>query len=165
MMFAGNATYALWHFMKYPNLAFQLAMTTPFTWQQQQQGAEMVAGAAAIQHNQRLSLNSILANGRHLWFIFGAINLIYQNIGMLVYLLLPQAMSSSSYELPFITQISETGGVMGLTLVGACKMFILFWHSKRISKLLTELQAMFPSEQLQRRQAGCLFQKGKTIIY
>lgn len=141
--------YQLHDFMYYPNIAFKMSAIQPFTW----------SGSLA-KHQQQTSQLKCLSSLKwfltKVWFLFGATNLLYQTLGMLIYLLVPKSANmytaanmESEYQIALVAQISETGGIMGLTLVGACKMFIMFWHGKRISKLLEELQEIFPHEHVQ----------------
>ncbi|XP_065361624.1 putative odorant receptor 69a [Calliphora vicina] len=137
-------TYQLYDFMYYPNIAFKMSAIQPFTW----------SGALTKQHHSPWCTAKWFIT--KFWFIFGATNLIYQTIGMFIYLLAPQsahlytaANMEPEYQIALVAQISETGGIMGLTLVAACKMFIMFWHGKRIAKLLEELQEIFPHEHVQ----------------
>ncbi|KAM7356622.1 odorant receptor 69a isoform 2-T2 [Cochliomyia hominivorax] len=148
-------TYQLHDFLYYPNMAFKMSAIQPFTWSGSQENS---------QYQQLNSCSSLKWFLTKIWFIFGAANLIYQTFGMLVYLLAPQsahlytaANMEAEYKIALVAQISETGGIMGLTLVGACKMFIMFWHGKRISKLLEELQEMFPDEHVQQHDLSSLY--------
>ncbi|XP_058985171.1 putative odorant receptor 69a [Musca domestica] len=133
-----NTHYRLQDFMVYPNIAFNLAMVQPFRLSgtlEEHQTANRCRGF----------MKSMLIK---LWFVFGAVNLIYQNVGMLAYLLLPQ-LSEIFDDVEMVAKISETGGILGLTMVAVCKMFVLFWHGRRISILLQELEEIFPDEKEQ----------------
>ncbi|XP_073837608.1 odorant receptor 69a [Musca autumnalis] len=132
------SSYRLQDFMLYPNIAFKLAMVQPFRW----------SGTLDVDVNQQTTtrcgglMESLLMK---VWFVFGAVNLIYQNIGMLTYLLLPQ-LSEIFDDVEMVAKISETCGIMGLTMVAMCKMFVLFSHRERITLLLEELDEIFPRE-------------------
>ncbi|XP_053957008.1 putative odorant receptor 69a [Anastrepha ludens] len=121
--------YTLQDFLKYPNLALNLAWSNPFAW----------SGARSYSYH--------IMWLRRALFIFGALNLVYQNFGMLIYLFMPNESSTES----FIRQITETGSIMGLTMVGACNMCVLYWHGGRIVVLLDDFQLLFPTTYAQRR--------------
>lgn len=115
------------HCLKYPYFTLDLASTEPFTW----------SGARTYSY-RRLWFRRML-------FTLGAINLVYQNIGMLIYLFMPHESSAQST----IVQVTETGGIMGLTLVGTSNMLVMFWYGDRIAMLLENFQQLFPTERVQ----------------
>uniref|UniRef100_A0A5H2WVQ3 Odorant receptor n=1 Tax=Bactrocera latifrons TaxID=174628 RepID=A0A5H2WVQ3_BACLA len=121
--------YSMKHCLKYPYFTLDLAATEPFTW----------SGARTYSH-RRIWLRRAL-------FTFGAINLVYQNIGMLIYLFMPHESSAQST----IVQVTETGGIMGLTMVGTSNMVVMFWYGDRIAMLLEKFQQLFPTAGLQRK--------------
>ncbi|XP_036327302.1 putative odorant receptor 69a [Rhagoletis pomonella] len=124
--------YTLQDFLHYPQLTLNLAWSDPFAWS----------------GSRKYSSRAIWL--RRALFIFGALNLVYQNFGMLIYLFIPHEISTESV----LGKITETGGIMGLTMVGACNMFVMYWHGGRISVLLEELQHLFPTARAQWR-ANC----------
>lgn len=70
-------TYKMRDFMRYPNMALDLAMIKPFTW------ANEIVVSAHLNRGIKWILIKI-------WFVFGAVNLIYQSFGMMTFLLMPQ---------------------------------------------------------------------------
>lgn len=149
-------TYQFHHFMHYPNMAFKMSAIPPFNWHNSSQTLTQQQQPEHHQHFLYTPRQTLKWFVTKIWFIFGATNLIYQTFGMLIYLLAPQSANlytASNMEpekqIALVALISETGGIMGLTMVAVCKMFIMFWHGKRISNLLKELQEMFPSEREQ----------------
>lgn len=86
---------------------------------------------------------------QRVWFRFGALNLIYQNLGMVIYLF----MAKSQYDKlsTIVAQISETCSVMGLTLVGACNMWMLLQYRSDIESMLADLQQLYPNRGIQSR--------------
>ncbi|XP_061393600.1 putative odorant receptor 69a [Musca vetustissima] len=130
-------SYRLQDFMIYPNIALTMALVQPFDLN----GGTMEEIQTASSRCRGF-MKSVLIK---VWFVFGVVNLIYQNVGMLAYLLLPQ-LSEIFDDVEFVAKISETCGIMGLTIVAVCKMFVIFWHGGRISMLLQELQEIFPGE-------------------
>ncbi|EDW70788.1 putative odorant receptor 69a [Drosophila virilis] len=118
-------------FMHYPDIGCRLAMMRCYEWF----GSEMPR------------VHQTLA--QRLWFRFGALNLIYQNLGMVVYLF----MAESQYDKlsTIVAQISETCSVMGLTLVGACNMWMLLQYRSDIECMLADLQQLYPNRGIQSR--------------
>ncbi|XP_028898636.1 putative odorant receptor 69a [Zeugodacus cucurbitae] len=124
-----SETYTLNDCLKYPYFTLDLASTEPFTW-----------SGAPTHSYRKLWLRRAL-------FIFGALNLVYQNVGMLIYLFMPHESSAETT----IAQITETGGIMGLTMVGTSNMLVMFWYADRIAILLEKFQQLFPTERVQRQ--------------
>ncbi|XP_020715765.1 putative odorant receptor 69a [Ceratitis capitata] len=124
-----SGVFSMNHFLKYPNFTLDLAWSNPFAW------------SGARQYGYHMLWI------RRLLFTFGAANLVYQNFGMMIYLCMPHEVSNEST----IGQITETGGIMGLTMVGASNMFVMYWHADRIALLLEKFQRLFPTKQLQWR--------------
>ncbi|XP_067647515.1 putative odorant receptor 69a [Eurosta solidaginis] len=121
--------YTLQDFLKYPILTLDLAVSDAIIWS----GSRMYSYPT-----QWL---------RRALFAFGAINLIYQNLGMLIYLFIPHKTNSDLD----VGQITETGGVMGLTMVGSSNMFVMYWYGDRIAVLIGKFQKLFPDAGAQRR--------------
>lgn len=121
--------YTMKHCLKYPYFTLDLASTEPFTW----------SGSCTYSYHKRWL--------RRVLFTFGAINLVYQNVGMLIYLFMPHESSAEST----IVQVTETGGIMGLTMVGTSNMLVMFWYGDRIAMLLEKFQQLFPTERVQRQ--------------
>ncbi|XP_017860757.1 PREDICTED: putative odorant receptor 69a [Drosophila arizonae] len=121
----------LYDFMHYPSIGCRLAMMRRYEWN----------GSGMPRAHQSLL--------QRLWFQFGALNLIYQNVGMLIYLCLaePPAEQLGAY----VAQISETCSVMGLTLVGATNMWMLLHRRSDIESMLAELQQLYPVQGNQSR--------------
>ncbi|KAH8307363.1 hypothetical protein KR044_010700 [Drosophila immigrans] len=113
-------------FMYYPDLGCRLAMMRCYEWRGKKSEA---AQQTLIQQ---------------LWFLLGAVNLFYQNLGMVIDLSLSETQEELS---AFIAQISETCSVMGLTLVGASNMWMLLYYRPEIESLLGELQQLYPPRQ------------------
>ncbi|KAH8405245.1 hypothetical protein KR222_000414 [Zaprionus bogoriensis] len=111
-------------FMHYPNIGCGLASMRRYEWQH----------SGAPRGEQRLL--------KRLWFLFGALNLVYQNLGMIIYLCVIEPQEEQLAE--YIAMISETCSVMGLTLVGACNMWMLLQSRSHIERLLAEFQQLYP---------------------
>ncbi|XP_034108921.1 putative odorant receptor 69a [Drosophila albomicans] len=110
-------------FMYYPNLGCRLAMIRCYEWR----GSKLPAVEQTLI--------------QQLWFLLGAINLFYQNLGLVIDLSLSETQKELS---AFIAQISETCSVMGLTLVGASNMWMLLYYRREIEAVLGELQELYP---------------------
>lgn len=112
--------------MHYPSIGCRLVMMRRYEWN----------GSQMPRVHQTLF--------QRLWFQFGALNLIYQNVGMVIYLFLAEAPDEQLGA--YVAQISETCSVMGLTLVGACNMWMLMHHRSDIESILSELQQLYPAQ-------------------
>lgn len=112
-------------FMHYPNIGCGLAMMRRYEW----------SNSGEVPHVHQ----SVL---KRLWFLFGALNLVYQNLGMIIYLCVTDTQEQQFGE--YIAEISETCSVMGLTLVGACNMWMLLQRRNDIESLLAQLQQLYP---------------------
>ncbi|XP_034483196.1 putative odorant receptor 69a [Drosophila innubila] len=110
-------------FMYYPDLGCQLAMIRTYEWS----GRKSVAG-------QQTFIKQV-------WFIIGAVNLFYQNLGLVTDLCLAETQEMQLAVL--IAQISETCSVLGLTLVGASYMWMLLHHRTDIETMLDQLQQLY----------------------
>ncbi|XP_030371965.1 putative odorant receptor 69a [Scaptodrosophila lebanonensis] len=121
----------LHHFMRYPHLGCQLAMMPVYEW-----------SGSGVPH-------VYCTMAERLWFLFGALNLVYQNFGMVIYLFVADRVLEQQQRSQLgvdIAQISETCSIMGLTLVGTCNMWMLLHHRGDIERLLAQLQQLYPRE-------------------
>ncbi|XP_017955368.1 putative odorant receptor 69a [Drosophila navojoa] len=115
----------LHEFMHYPSIGCRLVMMRRYEWN----GSGMPRA-----HQSWL---------QRLWFQFGALNLIYQNVGLLIYLCLAEPPDELG---AYIAQISETCSVLGLTLVGASNMWMMLHRRSDIESMLAELQQLYPAQ-------------------
>lgn len=135
-------------FMHYPNIGCDLATMRRYEWQSSSEVPRV--------HQSLL---------KRLWFLFGAVNLVYQNVGMIIYLCVTDTHEQQLGE--YIAEISETCSVMGLTLVGACNMWMLLQNRQDIEHLLAELQQLYPQEDAYRRRfyrIGNYYEKSARLM-
>ncbi|XP_037956079.1 putative odorant receptor 69a [Teleopsis dalmanni] len=124
---------------------WKLAGIRPFTWN----------GASSEVENV-VSLKTI-------WFLVGFVNLVYQNFGLVMFLLLPQSFHSDEIdEQEQIAKIAETISIMCLTFVCVCYIWTTFWHGKRFSILMEQFQLIFPSTCVQQQQIKYRFNQCGT---
>ncbi|KAH8372308.1 hypothetical protein KR093_010991 [Drosophila rubida] len=130
-------------FMYYPDLGCRLAMIRCYEWR----------GSKSPAVRQPLS--------QKLWFLLGAVNLFYQNLGLVIDLLLSETQEELS---AFIAQISETCSVMGLTLVGASNMWMLLYYRTQIEAVLGDLQQLYPKQQQRLYRLDCYYEQSSRLM-
>jgi len=109
--------------MYYPDLGCRLAMIRLYEWR----------GRKTLDVQQTFI--------KKVWYFFGAFNLFYQNLGLLIDLWMEETGKMRMADL--IAQISETCSVMGLTLVGTSYMWMLVKYRNDIESMLNELEQLY----------------------
>lgn len=129
--------------MYYPDLGCRLAMIRSYQWS----GRKSPVGQQTFV--------------RQVCFILCAVNLFYQNLGLVADICMAETQEMQLAAL--IAQIAETCSVLGLTVVGASYMWMLLHHRNDIEYMLEELQQLF-AEQKQLYRIKHYFEKSSRLM-
>ncbi|KAM8708606.1 hypothetical protein ACLKA7_015558 [Drosophila subpalustris] len=130
-------------FMYYPDLGCRLVRMRTYEWRGRKSSAD-----------QQTMVNNV-------WFVIGAVNLFYQNLGLAIDLCLAdtQEMQLSTY----IAYVSENCGVLGLTFVGASYFWMLLHYRNDIESILDKLQQLY-SQQSQLYRIEHFYEKSTRLM-
>ncbi|XP_068142257.1 putative odorant receptor 69a [Drosophila tropicalis] len=132
------------NFMYYPDFACQVAGMQRYSWMGVQ-GVERQCELTVVQRA---------------WFIFGALNLVYQNLGLIISMALPDEKTQEIAM--YVAQLAETGSVLGLTLVAFCNMWMLLYNRPQIETMLSELQLLILGPNLNSKRIQYFYQQSSN---